>query len=100
MLDVVLVALATFAAKSSGLATAFTKAGLRFFAASAVLLRLLIFSRGMSLRPTKTGSLRAGSLVDEGNQCLYCWIRVVRRPARPYSSIDACQDKNSSTVSL
>ena len=37
MLDVVLVALVIFAAKTSGLATAFTKPGLWFFAASAVL---------------------------------------------------------------
>jgi hypothetical protein len=34
------------------------------------------------------------------SQCRYCWIRVVRSPARPYSSIDACQDRNSSVVSL
>ncbi|MBE1208231.1 paraquat-inducible protein A [Aminobacter carboxidus] len=37
MLDVVLVALVIFAAKTSGLATAFTKPGLWFFAASVVL---------------------------------------------------------------
>ena len=37
MLDVVLVALVIFAAKTSGLATAFTKPGLWFFAASAAL---------------------------------------------------------------
>ncbi len=37
MLDVVLVALVIFAAKTSGLATAFTQPGLWFFAASAVL---------------------------------------------------------------
>jgi paraquat-inducible protein A len=37
MLDVVLVALVIFAAKTSGVATAFTKPGLWFFAASAVL---------------------------------------------------------------
>jgi paraquat-inducible protein A len=37
MLDVVLVAVVIFAAKTSGLATAFTKPGLWFFAASAVL---------------------------------------------------------------
>lgn len=37
MLDVVLVALVIFAAKTSGLATAFTKPGLWFFAASALL---------------------------------------------------------------
>ncbi len=37
MLDVVLVALVIFAAKTSGLATAFTMPGLWFFAASAVL---------------------------------------------------------------
>lgn len=37
MLDVVLVALVVFAAKTSGLATAFTKPGLWFFAASVVL---------------------------------------------------------------
>src|SRR5207237_6295321 len=27
--------------------------------------------------------------------CRYCWIRVVRRPARPCSSIDCCQERNS-----
>lgn len=37
MLDVVLVALVVFAAKTSGFATAFTKPGLWFFAASVVL---------------------------------------------------------------
>ncbi len=37
MLDVVLVALVIFAAKSSGVATAFTKPGLWFFAASVLL---------------------------------------------------------------
>jgi paraquat-inducible protein A len=37
MLDVMLVALVIFAAKTSGLATAFTRPGLWFFAASAVL---------------------------------------------------------------
>ena len=37
MLDVVLVALVIFAAKTSGVATAFTRPGLWFFAASAVL---------------------------------------------------------------
>jgi paraquat-inducible protein A len=37
MLDVVLVALVVFAAKTSGLATAFTKPGLWFFAASVLL---------------------------------------------------------------
>ncbi|MDR7221859.1 paraquat-inducible protein A [Aminobacter aminovorans] len=37
MLDVILVALVIFAAKTSGLATAFTKPGLWFFAASVVL---------------------------------------------------------------
>lgn len=37
MLDVVLVALVIFAAKTSGLATAFTQPGLWFFAASALL---------------------------------------------------------------
>lgn len=37
MLDVVLVALVIFAAKTSGLATAFTQAGLWFFAASVAL---------------------------------------------------------------
>jgi paraquat-inducible protein A len=37
MLDVVLVALVIFAAKTSGLATALTQPGLWFFAASAVL---------------------------------------------------------------
>ena len=37
MLDVVLVALVVFAAKTSGLATAITKPGLWFFAASVIL---------------------------------------------------------------
>ena len=30
----------------------------------------------------------------------YCWMRVVRRPARPCWSIEYCHDKNSSTVSV
>jgi len=30
----------------------------------------------------------------------YCWMRVVRRPARPNWSIDICQLRNSSTVSV
>jgi len=32
--------------------------------------------------------------------CRYCWMRVVRRPARPNWSIDICQLRNSSTVSV
>src|SRR5262245_13028857 len=30
----------------------------------------------------------------------YCWMRVVRNPARPCWSIEACQERNSSTVSV
>ena len=30
----------------------------------------------------------------------YCWMRVVRRPARPCWSMEYCQDRNSSTVSV
>ena len=30
----------------------------------------------------------------------YCWIRVVRRPARPWRSIEYCHARNSSTVSV
>jgi hypothetical protein len=30
----------------------------------------------------------------------YCWIRVVRSPARPWRSIEYCQARNSSTVSV
>ena len=30
--------------------------------------------------------------------CRYCWMRVVRRPARPCWSMEYCQDRNSSTV--
>jgi hypothetical protein len=32
--------------------------------------------------------------------CRYCWVRVERRPARPCSSIECCQERNSSTVSV
>ena len=32
------------------------------------------------------------------DQARYCWIRVVRKPASPCSSMEACQLKNSSTV--
>src|SRR5215467_11405001 len=30
--------------------------------------------------------------------CRYCWMRVVRKPARPWRSIEYCQARNSSTV--
>ena len=30
----------------------------------------------------------------------YCWMRVVRSPARPWRSIEYCQERNSSTVSV
>jgi hypothetical protein len=30
----------------------------------------------------------------------YCWMRVVRSPASPWRSIEYCQAKNSSTVSV
>src|SRR5271169_5143526 len=30
----------------------------------------------------------------------YCWMWVVRRPARPWRSIEYCQARNSSTVSV
>ena len=32
--------------------------------------------------------------------CRYCWMRVVRRPASPWRSIEYCQARNSSTVSV
>src|SRR5215831_13928702 len=32
--------------------------------------------------------------------CRYCWMRVVRSPARPCWSIEYCQERNSSTVSV
>src|SRR5262249_35867039 len=32
--------------------------------------------------------------------CRYCWMRVVRRPARPCWSMEYCQERNSSTVSV
>ena len=35
-----------------------------------------------------------------GDYCRYCWMRVVRRPARPCWSIEYCQERNSSTVSV
>jgi paraquat-inducible protein A len=67
------------------------KPGLWFFAGSAVLT--------VALRPTCWND-RAGVQPPAGPQWRYCWMRVVRRPARPYSSIDACQERNSSVVSL
>ncbi|GAA4118781.1 paraquat-inducible protein A [Aminobacter aganoensis] len=51
MLDVILVALVIFAAKTSGLATAFTKPGLWFFAASVVLTATA--SAAIKHRPTQ-----------------------------------------------
>ncbi|MFN3547478.1 MAG: paraquat-inducible protein A [Mesorhizobium sp.] len=56
MLDVVLVALVIFAAKTSGLATAFTKPGLWFFALSVV----LTVSVSWLLRRERTDEDRAG----------------------------------------
>src|ERR1700746_1450703 len=32
--------------------------------------------------------------------CRYCWMRVVRRPARPCWSMEYCQERNSSTVNV
>jgi len=34
------------------------------------------------------------------NYWRYCWMRVVRRPARPCFSIERCQPRYSSTVSV
>lgn len=34
------------------------------------------------------------------SHCLYCWTRVARRPASPWRSMERCQLKNSSTVSV
>src|ERR1700756_3740524 len=38
------------------------------------------------------------ALVRERPYWRYCWMRVVRNPARPCWSIEYCQDRNSSTV--
>jgi len=44
-----------------------------------------------------TGCAKGGDLVIYWR---YCWIRVVRSPARPCRSIEYCQARNSSTVSV
>ena len=46
-------------------------------------------------RATESGGRAERRLID---QWRYCWMRVVRRPARPCWSIETCQDRNSSTV--
>src|SRR5262249_52502751 len=38
------------------------------------------------------------SLGVAGRYCRYCWMRVVRRPARPWRAIEYCQATKSSTV--
>jgi hypothetical protein len=42
---------------------------------------------------------RHGDLAVEGRRWRYCWIRVVRRPARPYRSSEHCQASISSAES-
>jgi hypothetical protein len=49
------------------------------------------------------GAIPAGSklaTVPGAPYCRYCWIRVVRKPARPWRSMEYCQARNSSTVSV
>ena len=80
-------------------------------------------SAGLRLRPTYIGEAARQSRTGRGPQaesrrarwraarpgaglalaplyCRYCWMRVVRRPGRPNWSIDTCQLRNSSTVSV
>ena len=47
-----------------------------------------------------TGARAQQMLWNAGAYCRYCWMRVVRRPARPCWSIEYCQERNSSTVSV
>jgi len=49
------------------------------------------------------GEVRASAFYarDQGrDQARYCWMRVVRKPASPWRSMEYCQDRNSSTVSV
>jgi hypothetical protein len=77
--------------------------GVRFPATSGGLVEAqsatLLEGGGLRLRP-----IRLRSRLDPGCRarvyCRYCWIRVVRRPARPWRSIEYCQARNSSTVSV
>ena len=43
---------------------------------------------------------RAGQALPKLHFCRYFWVRVERRPARPCWSIECCQERNSSTVSV
>ena len=47
-----------------------------------------------------SGEIVFGETVLKSYQERYCWMRVVRRPARPCWSIEYCQERNSSTVSV
>src|SRR5215471_8424480 len=44
------------------------------------------------------GRQLAGGARQARGYCRYCWMRVVRNPARPCWSMEYCQDRNSSTV--
>ena len=53
------------------------------------------------VRKNKTPAIAAGVCRNRSTKaryCRYCWMRVVRSPARPCRSIEYCQDRNSSTV--
>ena len=46
------------------------------------------------------GRERDGRGLPKSQFCRYCWVQVERRPARPCWSIECCQERNSSTVSV
>ena len=58
------------------------------------------FSRIRAIAPNDNAGAAAGvnNPWKRRRYCRYCWIRVVRRPARPCRSIEYCQARNSSTV--
>ena len=53
---------------------------------------------GSATRPTP--GMRMPVIDFRRGYCRYCWMRVVRSPARPNWSMETCQLRNSSTVSV
>src|SRR5579872_3144483 len=53
------------------------------------------------LRTVSMAGISGSELIPaDGQDCRYCWMHVQRSPAKPCCSIDACHERNSSTVSV
>ena len=61
----------------------------------------VVFSQGSPIfGGRRWADRRADGTCRSGTTGRYCWMRVVRSPARPWRSIEYCQARNSSTVSV